>query len=164
MGQVVSPSELLSRRGEWKRNGVVVVCVAGHFDLLHPGHIRLLEQSRALGGVLVVGVLSETPAAGGRETRISRPITPIAERVEVLAALAAVDYATEISGDTARFLRALAPDVVVEGSRSESAASSVSESAKRLELDSIGCKVVRIPLEPGYSTAALVSRILQSPT
>jgi cytidyltransferase-like protein len=167
LGQAVSPTELLSRRGEWKRNGVGVVCVAGHFDLLHPGHIRLLEQARGLGDVLVVGVLSqkaEDPSVTTETAaRTSRPITLVAERVEILAAVAAVDYAVEIAGDPAVFLRALDPDVVVEGSRANSATRSASQSSMQFQLESAGCKVVHFPLEPGYSTTAIVERILQSP-
>ncbi|MGA7030172.1 MAG: adenylyltransferase/cytidyltransferase family protein, partial [Candidatus Acidiferrales bacterium] len=56
---IVSQSELILQRREWKRNGKSVVCAAGAFDLLHPGHIRLLEQSRGLGDILVVALQSD---------------------------------------------------------------------------------------------------------
>jgi cytidyltransferase-like protein len=138
---------------------VVVVCVAGHFDLLHPGHIRLLEQARGLGDVLVVAVLSQ---ATNPET--PRTITPIAERVEMLAALAGIDYATEVVGEPGVFLRSLAPDVIVEGANANSATPPAPQNSQQFQADSIGCRVVRFPLEPGYSTAAIVERILEPPT
>ena len=56
---VVSQSELILHRQEWKRNGKRVVCVAGAFDLLHPGHVRLLEQARGLGDILIVALQSD---------------------------------------------------------------------------------------------------------
>ena len=138
---------------------MVVVCVAGHFDLLHPGHIRLLEQARGLGDVLVVGVLSHVT-----NPETSRTIAPVAERVEILGALASIDYATEVVGEPEVFLRSLAPDVIVEGSRANSGAPPAPQSSKQFQADAIGCKVVRFPLEPGYSTAGIVERILESPT
>jgi cytidyltransferase-like protein len=134
------------------------VCVTGRFELLHPGHIRLLEQARGLGDVLVVGVVSPATSPGA-----GRTITPVAERVEILAALASVDFATEVVGEPAVFLRSLAPDVIVEGADANSAAPPAPNS-KQFQADAIGCKVVRFPLEPGYSTAAIVERILESPT
>src|SRR5580698_1938309 len=59
---VVSQSELILQRQEWKRNGKRAVCVAGAFDLLHPGHVRLLEQARGLGDILIVALQSDESA------------------------------------------------------------------------------------------------------
>src|SRR5580658_3546961 len=94
---VISQGELILQRSEWKRNGKRVVCVTGVFDLLHPGHIRLLEQARALGDVLVVAIQSDAQARDQKGP--SRPITPIAERAEIVAAFQAVDAVVEL-GDT----------------------------------------------------------------
>lgn len=168
MGQVVSQSELILHRGEWKRNGRGLVCVSGCFDLLHPGHIRLLEQARALGDILVVAVQSDASvrATAGRETRPRqgpgkytppRPITPAAERAEILAALAAVDYVVEFDEPSPReFLARLRPDDFVRGG-----AAGADEAAHREDeaIEAAGCKVVRVPLEPGYSTTRLIERI-----
>src|SRR4029077_14401242 len=85
LGKVVSQDELILHRSEWKRNGKGVVFASGSFDLLHPGHVRLLEQARALGEVLVVGVA--TNAAGRAKSgnapaphrRTASPITPAEE-------------------------------------------------------------------------------------
>lgn len=172
MGQVASQSELIHRRGGWKRNGQGVVCVSGCFDLLHPGHVRLLEQARALGDVLVVAVQSDASvrAAADRESRAQRapakytpprPITPAAERAEILAALAAVDCVVECDEASPReFLGRFRPDIFVRGG-----AAGADEAADREDeaLEAMGCKVVRIPLEPGYSTTRLIERIAEIP-
>jgi rfaE bifunctional protein nucleotidyltransferase chain/domain len=166
LGQVVSQTELILHRGDWKRNGQGVVCASGSFDLLHPGHIRLLEQARALGDVLVVaiegdsGAPAEAPQRG--QQAISghapdRPSTPASERAEILAALAAVDYVTQIEDSSAHaFLLSFLPDIYVKGGAPSSDESGFREAD---ELEALGCKVVRIPLEPGYSTARLIQRI-----
>src|SRR5580704_6141654 len=111
---VVSQFELILQRQEWKRNGKRVVCVAGVFDLLHPGHVRLLEQARASGDILVVGVQSDVRAR--EEKGPNRPVTPAAERAEILSALAAVDFAVILNDERAdEFIAQLAPDAVVLG-------------------------------------------------
>jgi len=166
LGQVVSQSELISRRGQWKRAGKGVVCASGCFDLLHPGHIRFLEHARSLGDVLVVAIESDAtagarsaPGNGSGRKVPARPITPFAERAEILAALAAVDCVVEFEGSSPReFLGHLLPDVVVIGGSGGSDQSTHHDTS---ELEALGCKVVRIPLEPGYSTSRLIERILE---
>jgi len=156
LGQVVPPSQALLLRGDWKRSGVGVVCAAGRFDLLHPGHVRLLEQARDLGGILIAVVAAED----GDDPPSSSPITPPVERAEILAALAAVDFAVELGTDgmdLAAFLTRLAPDVFVEGGPSDSA-TPIARS-----LAAAHTKVVHIPLEPGYSTGTILDRITRPP-
>jgi rfaE bifunctional protein nucleotidyltransferase chain/domain len=154
VGEVVSQSDLILRRAEWKRNGRRVVLVAGAFDLLHPGHVRLLEQARAFGDILVVGV--ESDAAVKTTRPAGRPVTPSVERAEILAALAAVDFVIEFAAGSAlaTFIAQLSPDFVVEGSTEPAAAGPDAATPP-------GTKRIRIPLEPGYSTAALLQRIKQ---
>jgi rfaE bifunctional protein nucleotidyltransferase chain/domain len=171
LGQVVSQRELLARRGEWKRTGKGVVCTYGAFDLLHPGHVRLLEQARDFGDILVVAVQSDALVrAAAAETRhgesrgrivVARPVTPAAERAEILAALSAVDFVTIVQESLVQFLQIFRPDVFVCGGE-PGGGSSVSDIADRgLEsiLAEIGCQFVRLPLEPGYSTTQLIERI-----
>jgi rfaE bifunctional protein nucleotidyltransferase chain/domain len=172
LGQVVSQRELILRRGEWKQTGKGVVCAYGAFDLLHPGHIRLLEQARDFGNILVVAVQSDllvrAASARARDSGASadaatdRPITPAAERAEILAALNAVDFAAVIDEPLVEFLRKVRPDVFVCGNETngESIPSNLDASNALDEiLASLGCKLVRLPLEPGYSTTRLVERI-----
>ncbi len=170
---IVSQSELILQRQAWKRNGKRVVCAAGAFDLLHPGHIRLLEQARGLGDALVIALQSDASVrlkapqitSGGAKHRAAargaaaRPITPATERAEILSALAAVDYVVEFDEPTPReFVARLGPDVVVEGG------DAVSRESAYLDDEAVkaaGGRIVRIPLEPGYSTSSLIERISQ---
>lgn len=158
LGQVVSKAELTVRRGGWKRDGQVVVCAVGRFDLLHPGHVRFLEQARALGNVLVVGVESDAQVreAFVPSSKPARPITPASERAEILAALACVDFAIELDSSPRQFLEILAPDIFAEGA-AQDAPRATQQSHPHLVTPAP--KLVRIPLEPGYSTAGLIERI-----
>jgi rfaE bifunctional protein nucleotidyltransferase chain/domain len=154
---VVSQSELILQRSEWKRNGKHVVCVVGVFDLLHPGHVRLLEQARASGDILVVGVQSDVRAR--EEKGPNRPVTPAAERAEILSALAAVDFAVILNDERAdEFIAQLAPDAVVLG---RDTGSSKHAAAEISAAQAAGVKVIQIPPEPGHSTSRLVERIKQ---
>jgi rfaE bifunctional protein nucleotidyltransferase chain/domain len=162
LGQVVSQAELISRRGGWKHAGLGVVCASGCFDLLHPGHIRLLEYAKTLGKILVVAIEGDRAARarfGDTPHRPStdRPIQPEAKRAEILAALAAVDFVTAVeSGSPQDFIAPFLPDGVVLGG-----AAGTDPEARRDagETERLGCRVVRVPLEPGYSTSRLIARI-----
>ena len=134
------------------------MCASGSFDLLHPGHIRLLEQARSLGDFLAVAVQGD---ASVREQfsdapKDVRPVTPSAERMEIVAALAAVDFVVPFDERSPHsFLLRFLPDVFVEG---------ISGAPREFglhqrELEALGCKIVHVPLEPGYSTAQLIERI-----
>jgi rfaE bifunctional protein nucleotidyltransferase chain/domain len=157
---VVSQPDLILQRREWKRNGKRVVCAVGTFDLLHPGHVRLLEHARDLGDVLVVGVRSDAsrPAEDAASSRPLAPfVNPAGERAEILASLACVDYVAEFDEPLAReFIARLAPEVVAKGGEVSSDENDfLNDEAAR----GSGAKVVRIPLEPGYSTRRLLERI-----
>jgi D-beta-D-heptose 7-phosphate kinase/D-beta-D-heptose 1-phosphate adenosyltransferase len=97
-----------------QRAGARVVFTNGCFDLLHVGHIRYLEQARALGEVLVVAVNSD--ASVRRLKGPTRPVVPQAQRAEVLAALGAVDHVVIFRElEPARTIRAVRPDILVKG-------------------------------------------------
>jgi cytidyltransferase-like protein len=176
---VVSQSELILQRQEWKRNGKRVVCVTGAFDLLHPGHVRLLEQARGLGDILTVALQSDesmrvaaeqadklvgAPAPAPASTAPlagkfpARPITPQAERAEILAALAAVDFVAIFEEATAaEFIARVAPDVFAQGGEGSRENACADDDAVK----AAGGQVLRLPLEPGYSTSRLVERITE---
>ena len=154
MSPVYSRADLLLKRSEWKRQGKTVVFTNGCFDLLHPGHVRLLEQARSLGDFLIVGV--NTDASVSRSKGPGRPITPERDRAEVLTALAAVDAVVLFDEDTPRELIAeLLPDVLVKG------ADWSHFIAGREEVEAAGGRVLTISLEPGYSTTAIIEKLAQ---
>ena len=154
MGQVVSQEELTALVGRAVRGSRRVVFTNGCFDLLHPGHIRSLEQARALGDVLVIGLNSD---ASVRQLKgEGRPLVPGQERAELLAALAAVDFVVIFEEATPRnVIAALLPDVLVKG------ADWRGEIVGREEVEAAGGKVMSLPLEPGYSTTGILEEILR---
>jgi D-beta-D-heptose 7-phosphate kinase/D-beta-D-heptose 1-phosphate adenosyltransferase len=156
LGVVLTQDELILHVAERKRNRARVVFTNGCFDLLHPGHIRCLEQARALGDILVVAVNSD---AGTRRLKgPERPILPQDERGEILAALACVDFVTFFDEDTPRdLITRVLPDVLVKGGDW-----GLDEIVGREEVEAAGGRVVSIRMEPGYSTTAIIARIRDS--
>ena len=153
MGQVLSPEKLLPELDARRRSGARVVFTNGCFDLLHPGHVDLLERCRTLGDLLVVAINSD---AGVRCLKgPSRPLVPEAERAELLAGLAAVDYVTFFDEPTPRELivRVL-PDVLVKGGDW-----TIDNIVGRDEVEASGGKVYSLPVLPGYSTTGIVEKI-----
>src|SRR5712692_69957 len=133
--------------------GKTIVFTNGVFDLLHPGHVRYLQQARALGDALVVGVNSDRSVRANKGP--SRPITPEDERAEVLAALACVDAVVIFDAETPRnLIAALQPDVLVKGA--DWAADAI---VGRDIVEARGGKVVRVPIEAGYPTKTIIERI-----
>ena len=152
--KILARDALIIRRREWKDNRRQVVFTNGCFDLLHPGHIRLLEEARTLGDVLVVGLNSDCSL---RELKgPGRPLVPEQERAEVLAALEAVAAVTIFDEPTPRELvAALVPDVLVKGGDW-----GADEIVGREEVEAAGGRVVRISLVEGYSTSRLIAKIV----
>lgn len=125
----------------------------GCYDLLHPGHIRLLEQAKSLAGVLIVGI--NTDAGVRRLKGPGRPLLPEQERAQLLAALEAVDAVVLFDEDTPRELIAeLLPDILMKG------ADWSHFIAGREEVEAAGGKVLAVPLQPGYSTTGILEKLL----
>ena len=151
--KIVTRDALIIRRREWKDNHKRVVFTNGCFDLLHPGHVRLLQHARRLGDALVVGLNSD--ASVRRLKGDSRPLVPEAGRAEVLAALACVDAVTIFEEDTPReLIAALRPDVLVKGGDWRP-----DQIVGREEVEAAGGRVVVVPYVEGYSTSALIERM-----
>ena len=156
MGIICTRPELLQLREDWRRHGKTVVFTNGCYDILHPGHVKFLQQSRALGDALIVAL--NTDASVRRSKGPSRPIVPENDRAIVIAALTSVDAVTLFDEETPRELIAeVLPDVLVKG------ADWSHFIAGREEVEAAGGRVLTIPLEPGYSTTAIVERIRQNP-
>jgi len=131
-----------------------VVFTNGVFDLLHAGHVSLLEAARAEGGALVVGINSDA-SARRLAKGAGRPVVPGPERARLLAALACVDCVVRFDEDTPlALITALRPDVLVKGADYAPEAIVGAD-----EVVSWGGRVVRVALVPGHSTTQLLQRL-----
>lgn len=136
-----------------RRAGKTIVFTNGVFDLLHPGHVRYLAAARALGDALIVGVNSDRSARANKGA--DRPATPDIERAEVLASLGVVDAVVIFDEDTPHdIVAALQPDILAKGA--DWAHDAI---VGRDIVEARGGRVVRVPVEPGYSTTAIVEKI-----
>jgi D-beta-D-heptose 7-phosphate kinase/D-beta-D-heptose 1-phosphate adenosyltransferase len=150
---IASLEQLEAERRAWRRAGRVVAFTNGCFDLLHAGHLRLLEQARALGDVLIVAINAD--ASVRRLKGPPRPLQPEGERAEILLALECVDRVVAYADDTPlRVIQTLLPDVLVKGS--DWAHDAI---VGREEVEAAGGRVVRVELLPGRSTTSLLERI-----
>ena len=133
--------------------GQTIVFTNGVFDLLHVGHLRYLQQARALGGALLIGLNSDRSVRAIKGP--DRPITTETERAEVLEALTCVDGVVIFDEDTPyALITALQPDVLVKGA--DWAEDAI---VGRDIVEARGGRVVRIALEPGRSTTAILDKI-----
>jgi rfaE bifunctional protein nucleotidyltransferase chain/domain len=153
VGRYYTREELIAARAEWKRAAKAVVFTNGCYDILHPGHVRLLEKARSLGDVLILALNSD--ASVGRLKGPGRPLIGERDRCALAAALAAVDAVTLFDEDTPReLIAAVLPDILVKG------ADWAHWVAGREEVEAGGGQVMTIALEPGYSTTGIVDEIL----
>ncbi|HEU4569720.1 MAG TPA: D-glycero-beta-D-manno-heptose 1-phosphate adenylyltransferase [Gemmatimonadales bacterium] len=134
-----------------------VVFTNGVFDLLHPGHVDLLERARGEGDALVVG-LNRDASVRRLGKGSERPLVPEQARARVLAGLAAVDCVVLFGEDTPlELIRALEPDVLVKG-----ADYALDQIVGADLVRARGGRVVRVPLVQGFSTTSLVERLRAS--
>jgi len=153
LGTFYTRENLVAVRAEWKRAGKVVVFTNGCYDVLHPGHIRLLESARSLGDILILAL--NTDASVQRLKGPTRPLISQDQRAELALALEAVDAVTFFDEDTPReLIAAVLPDVLVKG------ADWSHFIAGREEVEAAGGKVMALPLEPGYSTTGILEEIV----
>jgi rfaE bifunctional protein nucleotidyltransferase chain/domain len=152
-GRVLSRSDAAAFARRWRDAGRTVVFTNGVFDLIHPGHVRYLHEARSLGDSLIVGVNADESVR--RNKGESRPVTREDERAELVAALACVDAVTVFGEDTpAEVIGAIQPDVLVKGA--DWAADQI---VGRDTVEARGGRVVRIAVEEGFSTTAIVDKI-----
>jgi D-beta-D-heptose 7-phosphate kinase/D-beta-D-heptose 1-phosphate adenosyltransferase len=155
--KVYGLQELAAIRRRLKRRGKKVVFTNGCFDLLHAGHVRLFHEAKKLGDVLIVALNSD--ASVRRLKGPSRPIFPLRERFEILAAVADIDYLTSFGEATPqKIIAALRPDVLVTGGDWGS-----DEIVGRAEVEAAGGRVARVRYFEGHSTSSLIRRIARSP-
>lgn len=139
-----------------RNRGGRVVFTNGVFDILHPGHVRYLQQARAFGDALIVGLNAD--ASVRRNKGPHRPINEQNERAEILAALECVDAVIVFDQDTpADIIRAIQPDFLVKGADWPE-----DTIVGRDTVEKRGGTVVRIPVERGFSTTAIIQKIQAS--
>jgi len=149
--------ELAAIRRRLKRQGKNVVFTNGCFDLLHAGHVRLFHEAKKLGDVLIVALNSD--ASVRRLKGPTRPIFPLRERFEILAAVADIDYLTSFRQATPqKIIATLRPDVLVKGGDW-----GPDEIVGRAEVEAAGGRVARVRYFEGHSTSSLIRRIARFP-
>lgn len=150
--KVLTSSVLASRLSRLKRAGKRIVFTNGVYDLIHAGHVTLLQKSADLGDILVVGI--NTDASVKRLKGPKRPIAGEKDRALVLASLACVDFVTFFGEDTPyELIQKLKPDVLVKGGDYAPGQIVGSDLVK---------KVVRIPLVQGRSSSNLIAKIVRA--
>ena len=151
--KILSPEHMLRERQRLRAAGKRLVFTNGVFDLLHVGHVRYLEQARALGDALLVAINSDRTV---RELKgPDRPIFDQAERAEILAALRVVDYVTVFDDVSPRSLIAqLLPDVLVKGGDYQ-----LDQIHGREEVEAAGGKVISLPFVEGASTTDIIRKM-----
>jgi D-beta-D-heptose 7-phosphate kinase/D-beta-D-heptose 1-phosphate adenosyltransferase len=151
--KVLTLDEAVALVEQLRHDGRSVVFTNGVFDILHPGHIRYLQNARREGDALIVGLNSDRSVHAIKGP--SRPINAEHERAEVLAALSCVDAVVVFDEDhPQRIITRLQPDVLAKGA--DWAADGI---IGRETVEARGGRVVRIPLAEGHSTSAIIRKI-----
>ena len=150
---MLTPHEAAGLAQQWRTQRKTVVFTNGVFDLLHPGHVRYLQEARGLGDALMVGVNSDRSVRANKGE--GRPITPEAERGEILEALASVDAVVLFDEATPHaIIAAVQPDLLVKG-----ADWGELDIVGRDIVETRGGRVVRLPVAQGYSTTSILEKI-----
>lgn len=155
--KVVPLTSALDQVARWRNHGLRIGFTNGVFDLLHPGHISLLQQARAACDRLIVGLNSDASTA--RLKGPGRPINSEAARGAVLASVAAVDLVVVFEEDTPfSLIAAIKPDSLVKGADYR-----LDQVVGADLVRSYGGKVILAELTPGHSTTATIGRLTMSP-
>jgi D-beta-D-heptose 7-phosphate kinase/D-beta-D-heptose 1-phosphate adenosyltransferase len=145
---------MVAERRGLRERGLRLVFTNGCFDLLHPGHVRYLQDAKRLGDRLLVAVNGDETVSKLKGP--GRPLTPLRERMEILAALAAVDYVVAFEEETPfEIIEEVVPDVLVKGGDWTK-----DKIVGRERVEGAGGKVFSLPYAPGYSTSGILERIV----
>lgn len=154
MGIVLSIEDCMTLRSRWRSERKTVVFTNGCFDLLHPGHVRLLERARECGDILLVAINSDQSVSAVKG--LSRPVQQQQHRAGILASLEAVDAVTIFDENTpCLLLERLLPNILVKGSDWNHCI------IGREIVEKTGGRVFSLPFEKGYSTTDIVRIILE---
>jgi len=153
--KVISLKKIVKIRKELKKEGKKVVFTNGCFDILHKGHVHLLKRAKKLGDILIVGLNSDSSVK--RIKGEKRPIFSVRDRAFVLSSIDVVDYIVIFNEDTPlKVIKAIEPDVLVKGADWDK-----NSIVGREIVESLGGKVVRIPLLKGFSTTSVIKKLLR---
>ncbi len=156
MGRILRRQELKADLDMIKQAGKSVAFTNGCFDILHAGHVTYLEEAKKAADVLVLALNSDSSIRAIKGEK--RPLIPEAQRAQVVAALACVDYVTIFSEDTPlELIRYLKPDILVKGGDWTE-----DQLAGGTDVKSWGGKILLIPVVPGISTTNIVAKILDA--
>lgn len=148
--KIQTAAALIKIREKLREEGKTVVFTNGCFDLIHAGHIRLFREARKLGDVLIVALNSD--ASIRRLKGRSRPVFPLAERLEILEAVEDIDFLTSFSEETPqRIIASILPDVLVKGGDWQP-----DQVVGRAEVEAAGGRVVIVPYLEGRSTSSII--------
>jgi len=151
--KILSPTELGEVVANLKKQGKKIVTKNGAFDLLHVGHVRMLEASKALGDILIIGVNSDSSIKQYKSD--TRPIISENDRAEMLAALACVDFVTIYNEpDPRNFLEMIKPDIHTGPGDFK-----IDEMLEAPTVEKSGGTVVIIPRTPHKSTTSIIEQI-----
>jgi rfaE bifunctional protein nucleotidyltransferase chain/domain len=154
--KILALKDLLKVRARLRREGKAVVFTNGCFDLIHGGHIGLFRRAKKRGDILIVALNSDASIRTLKGP--SRPVFPLRERLEILSAVADIDYVTWFGEETPRkIIAALLPDVLAKGGDW-----GAGEIVGRAEVEAAGGKVVRVPYLAGHSSTSIIDRILKN--
>lgn len=154
--KILSPDQIQTEAKRLREQGVTLVTTNGCFDVLHVGHLRYLQAAKETGDQLIILLNSDRSVQALKGP--SRPIVPEAERAEMLAGLACVDYVVVFDEDTpVELLQRIQPHIHVKGG--DYNCDTLPEASV---LQSLGAKMEFIPLVQGRSTTNLIQRILES--
>ncbi len=155
-GKFMELEEFLALRNKLPQD-FKLVFTNGCFDILHPGHVDLLERCRAMGDGLILGLNSDASVRGLGKGK-GRPVNCENDRAAVLAGLACVDWVVLFAQPTPlELIKAVRPSVLVKGGDW-----AVERIVGRELVEELGGKVVSLPLLPGYSTTELIKRICKT--
>lgn len=153
VAKIKSWNQLASIVQALKREGISIVFTNGCFDILHAGHVQYLEDAKALGDILIVGLNSDSSIQRLKGTQ--RPIVPENERARVLAGLGCVDYLAIFEQDTPlQLIELIQPDFLVKGGDWK-----VEDIVGSDIVIKNGGRVISLPYHPGLSTTSIVERI-----
>jgi D-beta-D-heptose 7-phosphate kinase/D-beta-D-heptose 1-phosphate adenosyltransferase len=154
--RILTEEDLMRVVQEARARNDTIVMTNGCFDILHAGHIQYLEEAKMLGQCLIVAVNDDRSIR--RLKGNNRPIVPLAERMNVLAALRAVDWVVAFTEDTPeRLIKRIQPDILVKGEDYQ-----IAQIAGADHVLATGGKVHLLPFKPGCSTSSMIKRILES--